>query len=355
MISNWIFVIRCGNLPKGEKSDLVSKWLIITRACVFSMTLISVLIGGLLSAIDDRINWLSLLLVAIGLLLSHATNNMVNDLFDYLLGVDTDDYPRANYSPHPILSGMVSINKLVLAIFICLLMDLLIAIYLTYIYSWTIMIFAVIGLLTSIFYVAPPFKLKQRGLGEFAIFLIWGPLMIGGTYFAVSGRLTYEPFLASIPYGLAVTSVVMGKHLDKIEKDRKKNIKSLPVVLGEQNARLLTQIIVLSFYLIVVYLSAKEIIPIFSLIALLSLPQGIRFLTILSNSIPSTTIEAFEIAKDVIPKDLKEKFDPKMPPEEVPLWPLWYVIWGVWWTRIAGGLFVVGLLIQFLLQFMFKN
>jgi 1,4-dihydroxy-2-naphthoate octaprenyltransferase len=350
MLSNWIMAIRTGNIEKGARLDLVSKWLIITRALIFSITLLSALIGGLLSALDGYFNWGYLLLAALGLTLAHAANNMVNDYFDYTSGVDTADYPRAKYSPHPILSGMVTESKLIFAIFCCLFLDFLIAVYLTWARGWIIMALAVVGLGTSVFYVAPPLRLKKNGLGELAIFLIWGPLMVGGTYFAVSGVLSWKPFLASIPYGLAVTAVLMGKHLDKAEKDREKKVRTLPVLLGDQGARLVTQVMVISFYLTIVFLVAVKVLPVLSLIALLTLPRGIRFVSVLSGTIPLTPIAAFKIAEDVIPRDLKEKFNPEDPAQEFPLWPLWYVIWAVWWTRVAGAYFLVGLLAQLALK-----
>ena len=63
---------------------------------------------------------------------------------------------------------------------------------------------------------------------------------------------------------------------------------------------------------------------------LLTLPRGIRFVSVLSKPIPLTPVAAFKggVAEDVIPKDLKEKFNPEDPTQEFPLWPLWYVVWG---------------------------
>ena len=48
-------------------------------------------------------------------------------------------------------------------------------------------LFALLGLFVSVFYVAPPLKLKHRGFGEPGVSLVWGPLMIGGTYFVTAG------------------------------------------------------------------------------------------------------------------------------------------------------------------------
>jgi 1,4-dihydroxy-2-naphthoate octaprenyltransferase len=346
MLGNWIEVIRTCNLPEDRRMDPVSKWLIITRSCVFSMTLISALIGGLLAGLEGPLLWGRWVLVALGLLLAHAANNMVNDLLDFLSGVDTEDYPRASYSPHPLLSGMVSRNRLIAAISFCNILGLAIAVYISLQAGWIIMVFAGAGFLISVFYVAPPLKFKHRGLGELCIFLIWGPLMIAGTYYALCASAPLKVWICSVPYGLAVTAVLMGKHLDKAQKDRDKRVRTLPVVLGDRLARTLTQLMVVAFYLVICGLAASGMLPWLSLLALVSLPRAIRIIVTLNQDAPHSPAEAFAMAEDVIPKDLKERFQPDLPPEAYPLWPLWYVAWGVWWTRVAGAWFIFGLLLS---------
>ncbi len=355
MIRNWIDVIRTCNVEKPCEMDPVSKWLIITRSCVFSMTVLSALIGGMLAAIDGHVSVGLLSLVILGLILAHAANNMVNDFFDTEQGIDTEDYPRAAYAPHPLLDGLVSRKGLITAIMVCNALDLLIAVYLTSRCGWPVMFFAVAGLLTSVFYVAPPLKLKQRGLGEPAIFLIWGPLMIAGTYFVLSGNVPGRIWIASIPYGLAVTTALMGKHLDKSEKDSAKGVSTLPVLLGRSRALQVTGLMVWAFYLIIVGMAAAEALPVWVLLVLVSLPKASRFLATLHQPMPETPREAFTLAEDVIPTDLKARFDPTVPAEQFPLWPLWYVVWGVWWTRSAGSWFAAGLLIAALWSLLFGS
>ena len=109
IISNWKEVIDTANLSSDREMDPISRWLIITRAAVFSMTFMSGLIGGLLAiATVEHPNWLNFGLALLGLVLSHAANNMINDYFDLEGGVDTDEYARALYAPHPVLSGLIS-------------------------------------------------------------------------------------------------------------------------------------------------------------------------------------------------------------------------------------------------------
>src|SRR3990170_5878667 len=83
LLANWKEILDTANLSPGKRIDAVSRWLIITRAAVFSMTAISGLIGGLLAlATADQIDWLNFALAWLGLLIAHASNNMINDFFD---------------------------------------------------------------------------------------------------------------------------------------------------------------------------------------------------------------------------------------------------------------------------------
>src|SRR5260370_20605339 len=80
-LDNWRHILAQGNLPAGRAIDGVSRWLLITRACVFSMTATSALIGGLLAATAPQANWRCFALALVGVILAHAANNMINDLF----------------------------------------------------------------------------------------------------------------------------------------------------------------------------------------------------------------------------------------------------------------------------------
>src|SRR5215468_2195974 len=167
LIANWRSILAQGNLPKGRAIDGLSRWLLITRACVFSMTITSALIGGLLAAATATApNWGYFTLALVGLVLAHAANNMINDFFDTAGGVDTAEYTRALYAPHPLLSGLISKGGLIAAIACANLLDLVILVALTQARGCPVRAFARAGLFISVFYGAPPVKLKHQGLGE---------------------------------------------------------------------------------------------------------------------------------------------------------------------------------------------
>ena len=74
-------------------------------------------------------------------------------------------------------------------------------------------------------------------MGEIAVLIVWGPLMIGGPYYVMSQQWDWNVVWASLPYVLGVTTVIFGKHIDKRDIDKAKKIYTLPVVLGEKLSR----------------------------------------------------------------------------------------------------------------------
>ena len=129
--------------------------------------------------------------------------------------------------------------------------DLAILVVLTLARGWPVLAFALAGFLLSVAYTAPPLRLKKRGLGEPDVFVVWGPLMVCGTYYSAVGTVGWDIVLASLPYGLLCTTVLMGKHIDKIPFDEPLGIHTLPVILGEQRARVATLAMMVGFYVLV--------------------------------------------------------------------------------------------------------
>ena len=107
LVWRWAFVMRTCNPPPG-RVDVVSKWLVLLRACVFPLTITSAAVAGLLAVHEPGFDPWLFGLAGIGLLVAHGANNLMNDLFDLRTAVDTRSYPRALYAPHPVLSGLIT-------------------------------------------------------------------------------------------------------------------------------------------------------------------------------------------------------------------------------------------------------
>jgi len=324
VLDNWSEVLRTQNLSEGKAMDLGSKWLLIVRASVFPMTITSAAIGGLLAWGDPTVAAASaprFALALVGLVVAHAANNMINDYFDLEGGVDSEGYVRTQYAPHPILSGLISKGGLAAAIVAVNLVDLAILAYFAEALGAGVLAFALAGLFISVFYVAPPFQLKHRGLGEPGVFLVWGPLMIGGTYYVTAGSFAPWVLVASLPYALLVTTVLIGKHCDKFDADSAKGIRTLPVILGCERSLFLNQILMATFLGLVSCLVLVGTLPVWTLAVWIAFPRMMSVWKVFGEPRPSEAPRGF------------------------PIWPLWYVAWAFLFTRFAGALFVAGLLV----------
>ena len=321
LLRNWKYVLATTNPPRGAM-DPVSKWLYLTRAGVLPMTLVSAAVAGLLAVYRGAsVAWGWFALAAVGIVLAHMANNLMNDLFDLEVGTDRAEYPRNLYSPHPVLSGVITRRGLALCALTVNTMCLAIMIVLTIVRGWAIPAFALSGFLLSAAYTAPPLRLKKHGLGEPTVLIVWGPLMVGGTYYAATGSIPGAVILASLPYALLCTTVLMGKHIDKIPWDEPDGTHTLPVILGEARARRVTQAMFAIFYLSVIALVATRVLPVASLLVLGSFP--------------------------VLRRVWKSYDEPKPAESPVPnpVWPLWFAANSFVLTRRAGSLFTLGLII----------
>ncbi|MGH3932064.1 MAG: prenyltransferase [Pseudonocardiaceae bacterium] len=319
-VSAWYYALRTTNPPDGP-IDAGTRWIVVTRAAVLPMTLVAGVVAGLLAARAPGVDWRWLTLAVVGIVLAHVANNLMNDLYDTRTGSDTANYPRALYAPHPILSGLVTYRALVVAVLVVNAADLVILVVLALVRGWPIVVFALVGFVLSVAYTAPPLRLKKHGLGELDVLLVWGPLMVGGTYYAAVGSITWQVLLASLPYALLCTSVLMGKHIDKIPYDEPLRIRTLPVLLGERWARATTLAMMAGFYLLVVVCVLLGALPWPALLAL----GGLYRL--------GTIWRWFRRSR------------PEQPPRPVPVWPLWFAALAFVHLRVAGPLLVLGLAI----------
>ena len=317
-LARWRHALSTINPPSGQL-DPVSKWLVITRAGVLPMTLTAGAIAGLLAVGRHDFAAGLFALAFVGITLAHVSNNLVNDLFDTSEGLDTGDYPRALYAPHPILSGMISERGLINAAIAVNAADVVILIVLVAARGWVVLAFGIAGVVLNVAYTAPPLRLKKRGLGELDVLLVWGPLLIAGTYYSAVGQIPWQVWPASIPYGLLCTAVLMAKHIDKLPWDEKADIRTLPVILGEKRARTGTNVLMIGFYVALGADVAVGALPWPALAAFGGLPLLFRAIRALRR-----------------PK-------PEQPPRGFPIWPLWFVAFAFTHTRRAGALLVAGL------------
>jgi len=264
----------------------IKKYVIATRPWSFTMSLISVSVGTLLAAEEGSVSWAWFAITAIGITLFHATANLINDYFDTLYGIDQEDSPTAKYRPQPILSGMLTPRQVLGEAVILLVLTVAIGLTVAIVRSWHVLWIGIIGLFTSICYTAGPVKFKYRALGEFAVFMMWGPLMIEGAYAVQRQALSMKAFYISIPFGVLVALVLFANNMRDIAYDSRHKVKTVSIMLGSRKSYTLFAGLIVLAYAYVLGMIITGIMSLWGLLIFLSLPKAVSLLKTFNEKIP---------------------------------------------------------------------
>jgi len=322
-------LVKIDDKEEWDQLDVISKWLIATRSAVTTVTIYACIIAGLLAWRDGYFTFLPWLIVTLGLFIAHGTNNLLNDYTDFVRGVDEDNYFRTQYGVHPLVQGFWTKRQQLTWFAVSGILALLSGIY-ALIYSdfspFVIGMFA-FGALVLLLYTWP---LKYIGLGELSIFLIWGPIMVTSVYVVLAMGWTenvWNVALVGVPFGLSVVSINIGKHIDKLDADKRLGVNTMPVIVGEKAARYINMAALVLIYVVIVYLifGPHYLTPVMLIVFL----AGKRLLLALK---------------------MLSKPRPAEAPEGYMAWPTWFSAFNFFHNRMFGGLFILGLVVDTLLR-----
>lgn len=299
--------------------DVIARWLIATRASVLFMTFMSAALGGLLAAADGVFDWTIWSICCLGLVFAHATNNLLNDYTDSRRGIDRDNYYRNQYGVHVLEDGLLTPRRFWGYVGFTGGVAIALGLWLVWARSGLTLDLMLAGAFFVLFYTWP---LKYYGLGEPAVLLVWGPLMVGGTYYVMAGSWSWDVTWLSLLYALGPTSVLFGKHIDKLDLDEAKDVRTLPVILGEARARSWVIGMLVLQYLGCVGLVVSGRAHWLLLVVLVNVPVLVRLLRAFRASKPPAAPEGY--------------------PEQI--WPLWFSAFAFDHTRKFTTLFIAALL-----------
>ena len=262
-------------------------WFRATRPWSWSMSVISVSVGATMAAIDgEPFHWGFYFLTVIGMVALHTAGNMTNDFFDVRSGLDQRDTSTAIYRPHPFLEGEIETKAFLAAVLALYGMAGSIGIYLAFVRGWAVLALGLVGALGAWTYTGPPFNYKSKALGEVGVFLLWGPLMVLGSYFVQRQAFSVPALMVSVPFGALVALVLLANNIRDVRTDSRQEVKTLPILLGQKNGlRLFIGLIALA-YLAVTAMALFGPLPFWSLLVLLSLPLAVPLIRSVKVNIP---------------------------------------------------------------------
>ena len=264
------------------KPRLSFGWLALrtTRLPFLTATFVPVILGIAIAARQGAFDLVTAVLTVVGAAFVQLGLNVANDVFDTVQGADDANVTPTQFSggSRVIQYGLVSLRQMAgLATLFYLAAALIGLLLLALRGSPALLAIGVIGFIVSIGYTAPPLKLVYRGLGEIAVAIGFGPLMLLGAYVVQTrGALSWEPFVASLPIALLVALILYVNEIPDRRSDARAGKRTLPVRLPKATVVNGYRAAAVASYAILVGGVAVGVLPIPALLALLTIPLALR-------------------------------------------------------------------------------
>ncbi len=268
------------NMSNTERSS-ASLWIQAIRPFSLTATIIPVLLGAMITLANYKGDtaWKLMLIIAIGSPLFQIAGNLISEYFDFKNKVDR---PDTFGSSRILVDGLMKPSVIYKAGILSLIALFLIGMVLVYFRGTDMLIIGLIGIGASYAYSL----FKYRAMGDFLIYLTFGPLMVFGTYYALTGSysLISDIAIISIPVGFLVVAILHANNTRDIMYDKEANIKTLASTIGYNASRKYYYFLIFGAYASVVLLIALNILPIWSLLVFISLPIALKNTKLLANN-----------------------------------------------------------------------
>ena len=251
-----------------------------TRLPFLTATIIPVVLGILIAASHGAFDLVAAALTVIGAAFVQLGLNVANDVFDTVQGADDANVTPTKFSggSRVIQYGLVSLRQMAgLATVFYVLAGVIGLVLLATHGSTALLVIGVVGIIVSLGYTAPPLKFVYRGLGEIAVAIGFGPMMLLGAYVVqTGGALSWEPFVASIPVALLVALILYVNEIPDRRGDALAGKRTLPVRFSRQVVIGGYNVAATAAYVALVVGVVAGILPVPTLLMLLTIPLARR-------------------------------------------------------------------------------
>ncbi len=252
----------------------IKVWFSETRPQFLTLSIVLSFLGAAIAWYDGYFQLRHALLAGIGLILAHISVNTLNDYFDYRSGIDLATRRTPFSGGSGILPGRLLSPRQVLGLGLgSFLIAALIGIYFVLVIGLQLLPLLLVAALFILLY--SPFILK-RPWPEWIAGAGLGSLPILGMYFTQVSAYTFSAVIASIPPAFLVHNLLLLNEFPDAEADRQAERKTLPITLGKDKTAVFYAVVALAVYAWIIGWVAARLMPVWTLLALLTLPFTIK-------------------------------------------------------------------------------
>ncbi len=264
-------------------------WLLAARPRTLPVAVAPVCVGTALAAAQGRARPGPALAALAGALLLQIGANLANDLYDSLKGADTADRIGPPRAAQLGLLGAAEMRRGVAAAFGA---AALVGLYLVAVGGWPVLAIGCLSIAAGLAYTAGPWPLGYHGLGDPTVFLFFGAVAVGGSYYVQALTLAPEALAASFPVGCLATAILVVNNVRDLETDARAGKRTLAVRLGPRGARLEYAALVLLAYLALPALWLALGAPALVLLPAATLPLALRLVRSVAGPVDGPRLNA---------------------------------------------------------------
>ncbi len=274
-VERWLLPWQASGTQPKEKlmRKQLATWFKASRPWSYTAAIIPVALGTIIAAYDGAFDPLLLVLTMIGSILLQAGTNFANDYYDHRKGADHANSLGMGGS---IQRGDLTPRQTLTAALLCFATGSAIGIYLVYVAGPLILWIGIASVLVGFFYTAGPFALAYVGLGEIAVFIFMGPVIVMGSYYVQIQEITLPVVLTSLPVGFLVAAILHANNLRDLDDDRRLGKRTLATMLGRNGAIIEYYVLIGGTYLSLMIVVLLGIAPWLTLISAITLPTALR-------------------------------------------------------------------------------
>jgi len=216
------------------RPSVTQAWIAAARPQTLMVSVAPVLLGAALAS-EVTVLELSVLAAAmLGAIGIQIGTNLYNDYADFDKGADRADRLGP---PRVCANGWLEPRQVLLAVGLCFAVAVAAGLYLTWVAGWPVVIIGVASLICGIAYTGGPWPLAYVGIADLFVFVFFGLVAVGGTYFVLAGSLSAPAVFGGAALGCLATAVLAVNNLRDRDGDARARKRTLAVRYGEAFAR----------------------------------------------------------------------------------------------------------------------
>jgi 1,4-dihydroxy-2-naphthoate polyprenyltransferase len=244
-------------------------WLVAARPRTLPAAIAPVIVGTALAVTEDVFEPLRFVAALVGSIFIQIGTNLANDYSDARRGADTED----RLGPVRVTAGgLMPPRRVLVGTWVAFGIAVAAGSYLAAVAGWELLVVGVVSIAAGVLYTGGPRPYGYEGLGELFVFVFFGLVAVGGSYFVQTEDLRWEAVALGVPVGLLAAAILVVNNVRDIETDRRAGKRTLAVRLGRERAAGAYAWMLILSYLSILMVNSLSDLDLWVLAPLLSMP-----------------------------------------------------------------------------------